>query len=180
MVFLFSGVERTAYSLALTIFELARNTNVQIDLRNSLNGNDDNCAQEMLKDVLREGMRMHPSQRIGMRIVGRDFYMKTKSIVIPKGSNIFVPSLIVTRFGVESPELFLPSRWRKHPDKSFLLFSTGRRNCVGQSLALAEITWVLSRLFAKYDFHVTSQGTVQYHGTMKCVRSRLKASVARK
>jgi len=176
IMFLFSGVENTAYSLAWTLLELANHPKVASDLRSALNGNDDMRAQEMLKDVLREGMRLRPPvSGIGIRTVGRDFYMDKKSIVIPKGSQIFVPSLVVTRFGVEDSEAFRPSRWREHPDKSFLLFSTGRRNCIGQSLALAEITWVLSRLCAKYEFEVISEGTAEYSGTMKCVKTRLKA-----
>ena len=181
VMFLFSGVEKTAYSLAWTIFELARNPKVASELNSALNGSNDKRAQEMLKDVLREGMRLRPPvPGIGIRTVGRDFYMKDMSIVIPKGSQIVVPSLVLTRFDVEDAEAFRPSRWRDHPDKSFLLFSTGRRNCVGQSLALAEITWVLSRLCAKYEFDVVNEGTVEYSGTMKCVGTRLKAQVIKK
>jgi len=154
---------------------------VASELNSALNGSNDKRAQAMLKDVLREGMRLRPPvPGIGIRTVGRDFYMKDKSIVIPKGSQIVVPSLVLTRFDVEDAEAFRPSRWRDHPDKSFLLFSTGRRNCVGQSLALAEITWVLSRLCAKYEFDVVNEGTVEYSGTTKCVGTRLKAQVIKK
>lgn len=182
VMFLFAGVENTAYSLAWTLFELARNPRVASELNSALNGNNDKRAQEMLKDVLREGMRLRPPvPGIGIRTVGRDFYMQDKSVVIPKGSQIIVPSLVLTRFDVEDPESFRPSRWRDHPDKSFLLFSTGRRNCVGQSLALAEITWVLSRLCAKFEFDVASEGTIEYCGTtLKCIGTRLKAQMTHK
>lgn len=176
VMFLYAGVENTAYSLAWTLFELARNPKVASELNSALNGNDDQRAQEMLKDVLREGMRLRPATPgIGIRTVGRDFYMQDKSIVIPKGSQVVMPSLILTRFDVEDAESFRPSRWRDHPAKSFLLFSTGRRNCVGQSLALAEITWVLSRLCAKFEFDVVKEGSIEYCGTMKCIGTRLKA-----
>mmetsp|Transcript_28924 Transcript_28924/g.78366 ORF Transcript_28924/g.78366 Transcript_28924/m.78366 type:complete len:578 (+) Transcript_28924:96-1829(+) len=182
VMLLLAGVENTAYSLAWTLFELARNPRVGSELNSALNGKNDKKAQEMLKDVLREGMRLRPPvPGVGIRTVGRDFYMKDKSIVIPKGSQIIVPSLVATRFDVEDAECFRPSRWRDHPDKSFLLFSTGRRNCVGQSLALAEITWVLSRLCAKFEFVVVNDGTIEYCGTtMKCLGTRLKASVVSK
>ncbi len=181
VMFLFAGVENTAYSLAWTIFELARNPRVASELNSALNGNDDQRAQEMLKDVLREGMRLRPpTPGIGMRTVGRDFYMNDKSIVIPKNSQVIFPSLVLTRFDVEDPEVFRPSRWRDHPDKSFLLFSAGRRNCVGQSLALAEITWVLSRLCAKFEFDVVEEGSIEYRGTLKCIGTRLKAKELKK
>ena len=181
LMILFSGVENTAYSLAWTLFELARNPRVSSELNSALNGNDDQQAQEMLKDVLREGMRLRPPvPGVGIRTVGRDFYMKDRSIVIPKGSRIIISSLVLTRFDVENAETFCPSRWREHPDKSFLLFSTGRRNCVGQSLALAEITWVLSRLCAKFEFDVVEEGSIEYCGTMKCIGTRLKAKTIKR
>jgi len=180
MIF-FQGVENTAYSIAWILFELARNPRVASELNSVLNGTNDVRAQDMLKDVLREGMRLRPSvPGIGIRTVGRDFYMKDKSIVIPKGSKVVFPSLVLTRFNVEDAESFQPSRWRDHPDKSFLMFSTGRRNCLGQSLALAEITWVLSRLCAKFEFDVVDEGSTEYCGTLKCIGTRLKATVRKR
>ncbi|KAG7356069.1 cytochrome P450 [Nitzschia inconspicua] len=181
VMFLLSGVDNTAYSLAWTLIELAKHPEEAANLKQALNGKDDFRAQEMLKDVLREGMRLCPPvPGIGIRTLGRDFYLEDKSMVIPKGSQVFFPSFILTRFDVEDAEVFRPSRWREHPDKSFLLFSTGRRNCIGQSLALAEITWVLSRLCAKYDFEVTEDGTAEFCGTLKCVGTRLIATPAYK
>lgn len=176
VMFLFAGVDNTADSLAWTMMELAEHPEELTKLKNALNGKDDFKAQEMLKDVLREGMRLRPPvPGIGLRTTGRDFYLKDKSIVIPKGSQVFFPSLVLTRFGVEDAEEFRPARWREHPDKSFLLFSSGKRNCVGQSLAFAEITWVLSRLCAKYDFEVTDDGRTQIGATVKLVGARLRA-----
>jgi cytochrome P450 len=176
VMFLFAGVDNTADSLAWTMMELAEHPEELAKLKNALNGKDDFKAQEMLKDVLREGMRLRPPvPGIGLRTTGRDFYLKDKSIVIPKGSQVFFPSLVLTRYGVDDPEEFRPSRWREHPDKSFLLFSSGKRNCVGQSLAFAEITWVLSRLCAKYDFEVTDDGRTQIGATVKLVGARMRA-----
>ena len=181
LMFLFAGVDNTAYSLTSTLVELAKHPMEAKKLKIALNGNDDFRAQEMLKDVLREGMRLRPSvPGIGVRILGRDFYVEDKSMVIPKGSQVFFPSFVMTRFDVDDPETFRPARWREHPDKSFLQFSTGHRNCVGQSLALAEITWVLSRLCAKYEFQITEEGYVEYSGTMKCVGTRMMAKPATK
>jgi cytochrome P450 len=176
VMFLFAGHDTTAYSLSWTLLELARHPEETNRLRKALNGSDDLLAQQMLKDVLREGMRLRPvNPGVGVRTTGRDFYMKDKVIVIPKGSQVLFPSMVLTRHGVEDAEEFCPSRWRDHPDKSFLLFSTGRRNCVGQSLALAEITWVLSRLCAKYDFEVVDEGHPEFCVILKCVGARLKA-----
>lgn len=133
-------------------------------------------AQQMLRDILREGMRLRPvSPGIGVRVIGKDFYLKDKAMVIPKGSHVMFPSMVMTRSGVENPEEFRPSRWADHPDRNFLAFSTGKRNCIGQSLALAEVTWVLSRLCAKYDFEVVEEGKAEFCMTLKCVGAKLTA-----
>jgi cytochrome P450 len=176
VMLLLSGHDTTAYTLAWILLELARNPHELKFLRDALRGNNDDLAQQMLKDILREGMRLRPvSPGIGVRMIGKDFYLKDKAIVIPKGSYIMFPSMILTRYGVEHAEEFRPARWTEHPDRTFLPFSTGKRNCVGQALALAEITWVLSRLCAKYDFKVEDEGKAEFSSTLKCVGARLKA-----
>ena len=176
VMLLISGHDTTAYTLAWILLELARNPHELKFLRDALRGNNDDLAQQMLKDILREGMRLRPvSPGIGVRMIGKDFYLKDKAIVIPKGSYIMFPSMILTRYGVEHPEEFRPARWTEHPDRTFLPFSTGKRNCVGQALALAEITWVLSRLCAKYNFKVVDEGKAEFSSTLKCVGARLKA-----
>lgn len=176
VMLLLSGHDTTAYTLAWILLELARNPNELKHLRNALSGSDDDLAQQMLKDILREGMRLRPvSPGIGVRTIGKDFYLRDKAIVIPKGSHIMFPSMVLTRNGVQDPEDFRPSRWTEHPTRTFLPFSTGKRNCIGQALALAEITWVLSRLCAKYDFEVEDEGKAEFCATLKCVGARLKA-----
>lgn len=176
VMLLLSGHDTTAYTLAWILLELARNPVELRQLRNALAGNDDGFAQQMLKDILREGMRLRPvSPGIGVRMIGKDFYLKDKAIVIPKGSHIMFPSMILTRHGVDDAEKFQPARWAAHPDRTFLPFSTGKRNCIGQALALAEVTWVLSRLCAKYDFEVVEEGKAEFCATMKCVGARLRA-----
>jgi cytochrome P450 len=176
VMLLLSGHDTTAYTLAWILLELARNPNELKYLRDALGGSDDELAQQMLKDILREGMRLRPvSPGIGVRMIGKDFYLKDQAMVIPKGSHIMFPAMVLTRNGVDDAETFRPSRWTEHPDRTFLPFSTGKRNCVGQALALAEITWVLSRLCAKYDFEVVEEGKAEFTSTLKCVGARLRA-----
>ena len=177
IMFLFSGMDSTAYSLAWTIFELAKpeNKNELTSLRQALNGSNDELAHTILKDILREGMRLHPAvPAVGVRTVWKDFYLRDNSMVIPKGSHVVFPSILLTRNQVDNPEEFRPTRWRDHPNKSFLLFSSGPRNCVAQGLALAEMTWVLSRVCSEYDFDVIDEGETKFDVTNKCVGVLLK------
>lgn len=176
VMLLIAGNDTTAYTLAWILLELAKNKKELRHLRNALSGNDDGLAQQMLRDILREGMRLRPvCPGMGVRVIGKDFYLKEKAMVIPKGSHIMFPSMVMTRNGVDDAETFRPSRWAEHPDRTFLAFSTGKRNCIGQALALAEVTWVLSRLCAKYDFEVIDEGKPEFSSTLKCVGAKLKA-----
>jgi cytochrome P450 len=177
IMILFAGHDSTAHSLAWILYELARHPDELMTLREALRGNDDGIAHDMLQDVVREGMRLHPvNPWIGIRTVRRDFFLKDHSFVIPKGSQVIFPSLPLTRNNVPDAELFQPSRWRDDPDRNFLLFSAGRRNCVGQMVALAEITYIVSRLCAEYEFEVIDEGRTEFcAGTMKCAGARLKA-----
>jgi cytochrome P450 len=176
VMFLYAGYETTSNSLSWTFLELARNPEELKRLRNALNGSDDFFAQTILKDIIRESMRLRPVlPDVGLRMTGRDFYLRDQAIVIPKGSQVIFPTILLTRYEVEDAEEFLPSRWSEHAEKSFLLFSNGRRNCVGQGLALSEIAWVLSRLCAKYDFEVADEGATSFPATRKCEGAKLKA-----
>jgi cytochrome P450 len=176
VMFLFAGHDTTAYSLAWIFIELARNREVSEKLYKALNGNDDTLAQGLLKDVVREGMRLNPVyQGVGIRTAGRDLYIKKENmaLVIPKGSQIIFPSIITTRYGVPDAQKFQPERWNDHPNKSFLMFSSGSHKCMGQSLALAEITWVLSRLCAQYQFELVDEGRPKYNVFWKCEGAKL-------
>ena len=175
IMLLFAGHGTTAHSLAWIFLELARNPKEAARLRDALSGKDDMRAQQLLKDVLREGMRLRPVHATaGIRTLGRDWHLKRKNIVLPKGTCVIFPSFLLTRHGVEDAEEFVPSRWKDLPDKSFLSFSSGAHNCAGKGLALAEITWVLSRLCARYQFEVVDEGAPEYSVFWKCKGALLR------
>ncbi len=60
---------------------------------------------------------------------------------------------------MQDPESFIPERWNpSHPDapilkELFMPFSLGKRNCIGQNLAMLEIKIFLANIFNKYEFH---------------------------
>lgn len=179
VMIMFAGHGTTAHSLAWIFLELARNPKEATRLREALSDKDDTRAQQMLKDVLREGMRLRPVYAtVAVRTLGRDWHLKEKNMVLPKGTFIVFPSSLLTRDGVEKAEEFEPMRWKKHPDKTFLSFSAGAHNCAGKSLALAEITWVLSRLCARYQFEVVDEGTPEYCVFWKCKGALLRCQKA--
>ena len=81
--------------------------------------------------------------------------------------------------GWDNPNVFDPSRWDNPSDdalKAFMPFSLGRKNCIGQSLAKAEIETVLASLFVDYQFSVDSEGTAEFTFAYHPVGARLFVS----
>jgi cytochrome P450 len=184
-VFLIAGHDTTAYSLAWILLELARNPMQMTKLRESLSNAppEDWSRSEVLRIIVKEGLRLHPVISSGsVRTIGRDIETKT-SMLLPKGSIIFMPFIMLLRNPIifENENTFQPSRWEK-PSKemadAFLPFSLGKQNCIGQSLANAELHCIVARICAEFDLKVKEEGTVDYFLTLKPAGARLIARKA--
>jgi len=57
-----------------------------------------------------------------------------------------------------------------------LTFGLGNRNCIGQSLATAELDSVLPRLVARYNMHLESEGELDFFLTLKVNGARVRFS----
>lgn len=55
-------------------------------------------------------------------------------------------------------------------------FSSGKRACVGQNLALLELKLVLANLFYFYDFELVGEVTEMYYITVKPLNANFKIS----
>ena len=78
----------------------------------------------------------------------------------------------------ENPEAFCPNRWdnaSKEMQDGHLPFSFGKQNCIGQSLATAEIYTVAARIFSEFDLEIVEEGHVDFFLTLKPVGALLKA-----
>jgi cytochrome P450 len=184
-VFLIGGHDTTAYSLAWILLELARNPMQMTKLRKSLSNvpPEDWSRSEVLGKIVKEGVRLHPVSAGGsMRTVGRDIETKT-GMLLPKGSIIFMPFIMLLRNPniFENENTFQPSRWEtptKEMTDAFVPFALGKQNCIGQSLANAELHCIAARICAEFDLEVKEEGTVDYFLTLKPVGARLIARKA--
>lgn len=96
--------------------------------------------------------------------------------VVPSGVVVGVPlyALHNTKHNWQEPESFKPERWlnvpvetfvynSKDPDAkgseslTFMPFSEGPRNCVGQSLAKMEVLGVLAKLLSNFHFELAPE-----------------------
>jgi cytochrome P450 len=184
VVYVAGGYDTTSQTLNWILLELARNPKEQTNLWSALEkcSSDDearNCPA--LKNVIREGLRLHPAAALGsLRETARDIPVPDSKLNVPAKSWCFVPYFVVQRNGdvYEDPDSFIPDRWVNPSEaalKAFLSFSSGRRGCQGQALANTELSVVLAQLCSRYEFSVEDEGKAQWCVTLKAVSTKLRA-----
>lgn len=123
-------------------------------------------------------MRRMPSVSIGdVRCLGRDY--SWNGTCLPKGSVVFLSPILFGRNPdhYENPEEFDPCRWDNDgASLGFPPFAFGQRNCIGQSLAMAQLRSFVTVLVKKCEFKLLEEGTLEFFGTLKPVNASIKVS----
>jgi cytochrome P450 len=128
---------------------------------------DDLKRLPYLVAATKEAMRMLPVVSVMGRVAGRD--MRVGPYMVPAGTVVGTPLFAIqnTIHNWERPEEFMPERWLDVPVETyvydsttntsggkrgitFMPFSEGPRNCVGQSLAKMEVLTLLAKLLANF------------------------------
>lgn len=182
LTYLVGGHDTTAFSIAWVLLELARNPDEQRKLRESLSQLSPHewSRSEVLQRVVKEGMRLHTVAAGGSIRVTAKGMMTSRNEILPKGSIAFLPFILMFRNPdiFENPDAFQPSRWESPTREmldAFNPFSLGKQNCVGQSLAKAEIFAIIPRICSEFELSVEDEGSVEYFLTLKPAGARLSA-----
>jgi cytochrome P450 len=189
VTYLTAGFDTTGYTLSSTLVLLAQHPEAVKKARDSMIGVAAKGGATMMTDtihhILAESNRLYPVAAMGSsRFVPRDmtvFDQKSqRHYVIPKGSNCCLPQYLANRnpviFGEDADE-FRPDRWINASPAmtdAKLMFSLGNRNCIGQSLALAELHSVLPRLIQHYRLELIEPGHLDYFLTLKFHGAKIK------
>ncbi len=109
-----------------------------------------------LEQCIKECLRLYPPVHVIGRQTIKEFTVNDKYL-IPSNSTVYVPLLCVHRDpqSFPNPEVFDPERFSPQMCKnrnpySFIPFSAGPRNCIGQKFALLEEKAFLANIFRKY------------------------------
>jgi len=186
LILLFGGHDTTAVSLSWILMELSKKPHEQHLLRKELRGHpeEERSSLTMLQNVVKEGMRLQPAIPITERVIHKDIIYKregqSKDFLIPKGSYVSTSNILLCRNEkyFKDPDDFIPSRWEETSDDAIaavIPFMMGRRNCVGQSLAMIELHYVIARLCSDYEFTVEEEGVPTYTIVWRPVGNRLVA-----
>ena len=164
--FFIAGFETTTGGISFLMYCLCRYPEWQVKCREEILevvGDsesiewDDISKFVMVNNCLKESLRLYTPIAFAQRIVDKP--VKLDGYTLPKGSlvDIGMQSVHLNPDVWEDPFKFDPNRFskenfaNKHP-YSFIPFSAGQRNCIGQHFALAQMKILTIKLLRKYEF----------------------------
>lgn len=168
-VFLFqlAGYETSSITLTYMMYELAKNPEIQEQLRIEIEAVDRNsndlsyeALHEMtyLDSVMKEALRKYPPGSILFRRVTVDEYQLPGTEWKFKYGDLFVVPVYGVHWDPElypEPEKFRPERFLSEEAKTrhsmaFLAFGEGPRNCIGLRFAEMEIKLAVAKILLNY------------------------------
>ncbi|TKA75602.1 hypothetical protein B0A49_03864 [Cryomyces minteri] len=170
-----AGSETTATLLTGTTYYLLKNPRVMQKLRSEIRSAFDSDADinitsasqlPYLSAVMEEGMRLYPpGPAANVRVTNHA--TRIDGNIVPKGVRVSVQAWTAHRSKSNfiDAENFIPERWQPGVDKRVVNdkrdavqpFSYGPRNCLGKSLAYAEMYSIMARTFYNFDMELCSE-----------------------
>jgi len=169
--FMFEGHDTTATNISFTFWLLATHPDVQTRCQEELDsifGEDpdrpatsqDIASMKYLDTVLKESLRLYQSVPIISRRLGED--VEIEGHLIPANTNIILGKFLLHRDPktFPNPDKFDPERFSLENQKgrhaySYVPFSAGPRNCIGQKFATMEEKVMVSSVLRKYKLRST-------------------------
>lgn len=152
--FMFEGHDTTAMGISFLLALLAEHKNIQDRVRNEIDTvmqeNGEKLTMKLLQNLpylercIKEALRLYPSVFLISRVAGEDVTLH--SHLVPAGTVLHLNIYGVHRDpnfwpnpDVFDPDRFLPEKIKNRHPYSYIPFSAGPRNCIGQRYALLEM-----------------------------------------
>nr|XP_012222591.1 PREDICTED: cytochrome P450 4C1-like [Linepithema humile] len=163
--FMFEGHDTVAIGTCFAILLIAEHKDIQDRIRSEVSAvmqeNDGKLTMAALNNMpylercLKESLRLYPSVPFISRVLSED--VKLQSYLVPSKTVLFMPIYDIHRDpnfwpqpDVFDPDRFLPENSQNRHPFSYLPFSAGPRNCIGQRFAMLELKAVIAPLV--YNF----------------------------
>ncbi|XP_062713552.1 uncharacterized protein LOC109401093 [Aedes albopictus] len=163
--FTFAGHDTTASALTFLLFNIAKYPDVQQKLFEEISsvvGSTTDLTLHTLNDlryldlVIKESLRLYPSVPMIARIATENTQLD--DMPIPKGTCVSVDIFQMHRDPscFDDPERFIPERFNaikeggNHSSFTYIPFSAGSRNCIGQKFAQYEIKIAITKLIQTF------------------------------
>ncbi|XP_060561748.1 ultra-long-chain fatty acid omega-hydroxylase-like [Ruditapes philippinarum] len=183
--FLFEGHDTTTSGTSWTLYEIARHPDVQDavykEISEVLEGRDnDNILLEdlpkltYLTQVIKESLRLNPPVTFIQRVTDEPMTLEGYDIPVGTTVNIVIVNVLTNPTLWEDPLKFDPDRFSPERNDerdpfSFVPFSAGPRNCIGQNFAMNEMKTVIARIVHRFklELHPTHKVERQLAATLK-------------
>eukprot|EP01100_Stratorugosa_tubuloviscum_P006375 TRINITY_DN275_c0_g2_i1.p1 TRINITY_DN275_c0_g2~~TRINITY_DN275_c0_g2_i1.p1 ORF type:complete len:513 (-),score=225.51 TRINITY_DN275_c0_g2_i1:104-1642(-) len=168
LTFLFAGHDTTSNLLSWAIFEIGQHPDVYAKLVKEVDSiliDENSITNEQIeklnytKQTLLETLRLHQPVPNVDRLVKEDCYLANQFISKGTAIAIFFSCVHLDPKYWQQPTLFKPERFAQEEIEdrknfSFLPFSGGPRNCIGQRFALQEAKILLAFLIRNFSFEI--------------------------
>ncbi|KUJ12976.1 cytochrome P450 [Mollisia scopiformis] len=167
LVLLIVGSDSMATTLINTFANLARYPRYQSLIRNelqtlsSLSNFSALLDLPVLSSVIMETLRLWPPIPTGPGRKVPEGGLMIGGRWVPGGTHVFAPRFTIARLEscFERPTEFVPERWTTKGEMvrdrhGYAPFSIGRYNCVGQKLAMRNVSYLVALLVSKYDIEL--------------------------
>jgi hypothetical protein len=175
---LLAGRDTTAATLSWTLYELGRHPEALCKLREEILATvgpdrtptyEDLKSMKYLQYVVSETLRLYPVVPFNVRLALKDTTLPrgggadgTQPIAVLKDTPIAYSTLAMQRRAdlyppvsdrFPDPAVYCPDRWFVWQPRpwQYIPFNGGPRICIGQQFALTEMTYVLTRMFQRFD-----------------------------
>ncbi|XP_039307309.1 cytochrome P450 4C1 isoform X2 [Solenopsis invicta] len=165
--FTFEGHDTTSSGICFTLALLAEHKDIQERVRKEIDvimkENQEKLTMKSLQDLqylercIKEALRLYPSVFFISRNTSEK--VQLKSYLIPAGTLLHLNIFGVHRDPkfwpnpeIFDPDRFLPDKIRNRHPYSYLPFSAGPRNCIGQRFAILEMKAMIAPLI--YNFYL--------------------------
>ncbi|KAK0182441.1 hypothetical protein PV327_000583 [Microctonus hyperodae] len=163
--FMFEGHDTTAIGLSFTLLLLAEHADIQQRIRDEIDETLKKCEGHMgitelqqlpyLERCIKEALRLYPSVPLISREITENIQMNNYLIPVGVTANIMIYDIHRDpNFWPDSdrydPDRFLPERIQSRHPFSYIPFSGGPRNCIGQKFAMMELKAMVGHLIHNF------------------------------
>lgn len=157
--------DTTAYTMEWLLYLIARNQEIQKELRNALTLEP---FPVLLKNCVKETLRLYPVAPFITR------YLPTDSTIsgynVPKDTLVIMSLYTISRDPkyFRNPEVFMPERWLRSDynnvammQQASLPFAMGARSCIGRKIAEMQLQLALAYLVRNYHIKLCEEREVE-------------------
>ena len=155
MNFLFAGFDTTAVGLTWSVYTILKHGFAErVSEESKKEGRRGDHV--FLKKCIRESMRLHPPVWSFHRVSDNEEIVE--GYKLPSRAYVMICTHALHRSPKywNEPLKFNPERFNEAEklikENKYIPFGNGRRVCIGQHLAMAEMGWILAELFKNFDF----------------------------